>query len=199
MLPAMVFWTAIAGAQQPYSRWSLHAAVGNQAVGFPFENLFSSSHPALSVGVDFRLNKSLRHSLSLSSGAGVFSNSLIGNTMMSGLDLHYRYTTRSGVFGELQAGVGALAQFHPRKTWTLNAETGAYTESKEGPFWASEIGFGVGLGYDFSRRFGKPYAVFLKNRFFFESPYFKLKAFPIMPQNILELGVSFKLKRLEHS
>jgi hypothetical protein len=199
-----VFWilaaTAPLSAQSgpAFGRLSVNAALGAHSVGFPFQNLLAGRGFALSsLGLEIRLNKSLKHSLFLASNTAIIKNSTIGNTVLFGSDLGYRFTSKSGVYSSLALGLGALWQSHTRETYRYDADSDIFLSANDKGKFASQVGGSIALGYDFSRKHGKRYAVFLKNQFFIQSPYFDVKAFPVMPQNIVQIGLNVKLNSLK--
>jgi len=199
-----VFWILAAAAPLSaqsgpvFGRLSVNGALGAHSVGFPFQNLLNGRGFALSsLGLEIRLNKSLKHSLFLASNTALIKNSTIGNTVLFGSDLGYRFTSKSGVYGSLALGLGALWQAHTWETYRFDADSGTYVSANDKGKFASQLGGSIALGYDFSRKYSKRYTVFVKNQFFIQSPYFDVKAFPIMPQNMVQIGLNVKLNQLK--
>lgn len=191
LISALLCAANLLSAQSP-GRLALTAAIGNQSVGFPFQNLALGFHPALAdLGLDVRLNRSARHRLSLSANAAFFANKAIGNTFLNSLNLNYRFTLKAGLFTQANIGAGGLAQFHPRTVYRYNESSGLYKKHKPGPKTSGLVGAGLSLGYDFSRNGKSRFAIYLKNQFFFQARYFNVQAFPVMPQNIIMAGVQY--------
>ena len=70
-----------------YSRFSLKTGLGNQVIGFPFQNLGVSFHPAILVGAEYKLNKSVKHTFAIASTSFFFENKTIGHGFSTSLDL----------------------------------------------------------------------------------------------------------------
>lgn len=182
--------------QKEFSRFALKAGFGSQVVGFPFENITTSSHPAIMIGGEYKLNKSIKHTLSIASTSFFFENKTIGHTFVTSLDFIYRYTHKSGFFSDISVAIGTIYQVHPRSVYELNQNTMEYAKISDDGKFSSHIGFGVGFGYDFNIKFNKPIKVFVKNNFILQTPYFDSKQFPIMPQNIVNVGISYCLPKI---
>lgn len=197
----ILFVPRVSYAQSPssnspsFSRWSIQGAIGNQTIGFPFENTFAAFNPALSdFGLHYRINKHPRHTLSVGIANSCLFNETTGNSFVVHLDLGYTYTHTSGVFGSLGLDIGSGFLFQAREGFTYNADAQVY-EPKPNRFNAGYSGFQLTLGYDMGPRFNKPFSFFLRNKFGILSPYFPIELVPILPQNILELGFAFKFKK----
>lgn len=180
-----------------YGRWSVNAAFGNHTAGFPFQNLFTAFNPAISApGVEFRLSKNLKHTFSIGSQNTLVLNEVTGNSFLGGISLNYTYTHNLGLYAGLELNLGGLAQFYPRQTYVYSEDFEKYEPEKAMPELASYSGFGITFGYDFAPKFKSRYAVFLRNKFLVQSPYFNADLFPILPYNIPELGVKIKFNTI---
>lgn len=180
-----------------YGRLSAKIAIGNNVVGFPFQNEFSAFNPALAaLGIEVKLNKSQRHSLSVPISTMLIKNDNMGHSIALTTDLLYRYTHKSGIFSDLSIGAGILKQYHPRKIYEYNPSTGDYDKAKDHGKTSGLIEFGISLGYDLSRKHKLPVSIYLRNNFFIQTSYFDYTPFSIMPNNLLQLGVNVKLKQL---
>ncbi len=190
------FITAQDSNKIAYSKFPLKIALGNHAVGFPYQNAFVSFNPIFSVGTERGINKNQKHHLFVSSNLGFIRNKVIGNTLTIDLGLGYRYTHRVGPFIEASISLGVLDQFHPRDIYTLNSTDHSYEKSTDTGKLASLVGFKTGIGYDFSKRSKLPIRIGLSHIFFIQSPYFDLKNFPIMPQSTTTISVTYKFKKV---
>ena len=170
--------------------------LGNQVVGFPFGNIASSFHPTIMGGVEYKLNKNVRHTLAVAFTSFLYKNKTIGNTFATSLDFLYRYTHKSGLFSDVSVDIGSIYQVHPRTVYELNQTTMEYNKTTDNGKFSSQVGFGVGVGYDFNIKFNKPFKIFLRNNFILQTPYFDSKQFPIMPQNVLNVGVTWSLPKM---
>ena len=178
-----------------YYKQPVRLSFGNQVVGFPFQNLFTSFHPGLMAGTEFGYNKSEKHRICQTLNLGFSFSRQIGNKVMLSSDFCYRYTHPSGAFAELSFGFGVLNQYHARETYKFNSSSGEYDRVGDPGKFGTMLGYGMGLGYDFSRKGGFPVSVFIKNTFFIQSPYFDLKDFPVMPQSTLQAGLTIKIRK----
>ena len=186
-------------AQEPdpvvYSKLPLRIAIGNHAIGFPFQNTFKAFNPHFSVGTELGLNKNQKHRLLLSSNLGFFRNSVIGNSLTLDFEFGYRYTHRRGLFIETALGLGIINQFHPRDIYTINPDDGSYEQVSDRGTFASLVGWKIGLGYDFSKHSKHPFRIGINHHFLIQSPYFELENFPIMPQLITNITLTYKFKK----
>ena len=180
-----------------YFKLPVRISLGSQVVGFPYENLFSSFNPTFSIGTEFRYNKSEKHRIYQTLNLGFSSSPQIGYKLMLNSDFCYRYTHSSGVFADISIGLGLANQYHPRETYKYNEATGEYDHVKDRGVFGLMLGYGMSLGYDFSRKTRIPVSVFVKNTFFVQSPYFDLKDFQIMPQSTIQIGFTIKIRKNE--
>lgn len=179
------------------SRWSINLALGNHSVGFPLQNLGSALNPSISdLGLEYRLNKGHKHVFSLASQSSFVHNPVIGHSFLNGLSLNYTYIHRSGITAGMDLGLGHLLQMYPRDTYSFNPQKETYEPSAITNISSSYSGFGLTVGYDLNPRFKRAYTIFLRNKFYIQSPYFNTAAFPILPQNILELGLKINLNAI---
>jgi len=178
-----------------YSKFPLKVSIGNQVVGFPFDNLFTASNPHFSVGTERGLNKNQKHHLFVASSLGFFRNKVIGNTFMLDIDLGYRFTHKRGMYLETSLGLGNLIQFHPRKIYKQNIEDGTYKKMANKGFFASSIGLKLGIGYDFSKKSNLPIRLGIHHNAFIQTTYFDVDNFPIMPQSTTNISITYKFKK----
>lgn len=182
-----------------YGRFSVQGGIGNQTIGYPFQNLVASANPAITdVGIAFRLNKSLTHTFSISLANTYQLNEITGNAYIVNLSLSYRYTHKTGVFGGVGIDIGNSIMSRPRQGYQWDETAGIYTEQK-GVFSAGYSGFGLMAGYDLGPTHGKRYSLFVQHKFGIQTPYFPTESFPIMPQNILAIGIGVKLNKFTKS
>ena len=184
-------------ASTHHFRLPIRVSFGSQVVGFPFQNLFNAFNPYLSAGTEFRINKSEKHRLCQTVNLGASFSDEIGTKLFLNTDFCYRYTHSSGVFGDISLGIGLLNQYHSRKTYKFNSSTGEYDPVSDHGIFGVLFGYGMSLGYDFSRKTRYPVSVFVKNTFYIQSPYFDNKDFSIMPQSTIQIGLTFKIKKHE--
>ena len=177
-----------------YFKYPVRIAFGSQAVGFPYQNLFTSFNPCFTVGTEFRYNKNEKHRICQTLNLGYSISDEIGNKMMLSSDFCYRYTHSSGVFADVSLGLGLVNQYHPRKTYEYNSSSGEYDPVKDKGKFGIMLGYGMSLGYDFSRKTKCPVSVFLNNTFYIQSPYFDYKDFQIMPQSTIKIGLTIKIR-----
>jgi len=178
-----------------YSKFPLKVALGNHAVGFPFQNVLSASNPFLSLGSELNLNKNIKHRLYFSPSLGFIRNKVIGNTIALDLKIGYRFMHRAGPYLEVDLGLGILDQFHPRVIYEQNETDGSYEEIKDRGTFASLISNNFGIGYDFSKNSKYPFRLSLNHNFFIQSPYFDVESFPIMPQSTSSITLTYKFKK----
>ena len=180
-----------------YCKYPVRISFGSQVVGFPYQNLFSAFHPVFSAGTEFRYNKNEKHRICQTLNIGYSFNEQIGNKLLLNSDFCYRYTHSSGVFADISMGLGLVDQYHPRKTYKYNSSTGEYDRVSDWGKFGIQLGYGMSLGYDLSRKTHYPVSLFVKNTFFIQSPYFDLKDFPVMPQSTVQIGVTIKIRKNE--
>ena len=180
-----------------FQKISLQLSFGNQCVGFPYQNLFSAFNPSFSAGIEYRYNKNLKHSLIQTARFNFNGNQSIGNSFAFITEFRYRYTHKSAFFADASVGLGFLNQYHPREIYKLNTETGEYNKVKDKGKGGNVVGYGISVGYDFSKKTKYPVAVFIRNNFWIQTPYFETTMFPIIPQSITQIGLTYKFKRNE--
>ena len=104
-----------------FGRFSINASFGNHSVGFPFQNQFSAFNPVLpDVGVSFRINKNTKHSLLLGLNTTFVNNEVVGNETKVGLNLNYRYTNQSGIFGKFGLDIGSISAKYSKQQFQFN-------------------------------------------------------------------------------
>lgn len=175
-------------------RLALSLALGNHSVGFPLQNQLKAFHPAISnLGLECRLNRSRKHSLLLGARTSLIANEVVGNSLLLGLDLSYRYTHPSGIYTQLAIEMGALSQRSARDAFPypslsdgFEAETLSQSSSYSGLAWY--------LGYQLKGPRLQNFSLFLSQRFFIQTPYFAVAAFEIMPQNLLSIGLRYQIQ-----
>ena len=178
-----------------YSKFPLKVAFGNQVVGFPFENVFSTFNPHISAGTERVINKNQKHGLLLSTNLGFIRNTVIGNIISLDFDFGYRYTSAKGLYLEADLGMGLITHFHPGDIYQQNASDGTYSKVKNSGRSSSLIGLKLGIGYDFSKRSKYPIAVGLIHNPFIQTSYFDVASFPIMPQSTTKILITYKFKK----
>lgn len=178
-----------------YAKFPLKIAIGNHAVGFPFQNSFSAFNPHFSVGTELGLNRNSKHHLFVSSNLGFIRNNVIGNTITMDLDLGYRYTNKTGLFLETTLDLGILEQFHPRVIYEQNTTDHTYQKITDKGTFASLIGLKMGIGYDFSKNPKYPFRIGINHHFFIQTVYFDVANFPIMPQTTTNITITYKFKK----
>ncbi|MEI7725596.1 MAG: hypothetical protein WCK09_10860 [Bacteroidota bacterium] len=184
-------------ASTRYFKLPARVSFGSQIVGFPYQNLFNAFNPYLSVGTEFRLNKSEKHRICQTLNLGMSFSDEIGTKIFLNSDFCYRYTHSTGIFGDISVGLGLLNQYHVRKTYKFNSSTGEYDKVSDHGIFGVFFGYGMSLGYDFSRKTRYPVSLFVKNTFYIQSPYFDNKDFSIMPQSTIQIGFTIKFKKHE--
>jgi hypothetical protein len=178
-----------------YSKFPIKVTIGNHSVGFPLQNLFKASNLNLSIGSELSLNKNKKHQLLIAPSIGFFHNKVIGSSFTLNIDFDYRYTHKKGVFIETGLGIGFLDQFHPRTIYELNIADGTYHEVKDKGTIFSSMGFNLGIGYDFSKKFDSPIRIGINHNFFIQTTYFDLANFPIMPQSTTNFTIAIKFRK----
>ncbi len=178
-----------------FSRFSLKNAMGNHAVGFPYENAFLAFTPHVSIGLEMGLNAAKRHGLFIASNLGFIKNEVIGNTIYTDFDLGYRYTSKPAIFMEISLGLGVLDQFHPEDIFQRNTSDGSYEQVNDTGRFSSLVALKTGIGYDISMISNLPITIALTHNFFIQTSYFDVKAFPIMPQSTTNILLTYKFKR----
>jgi|GEM_PF-3034636 len=180
-----------------YYRFPLQVSFGNQCVGLPYQNVFSTFNPAFYLGTEVGYNKNRKHHICQTAGLGFYANEVIGNTITLNSDFCYRFTHKSGVFADISLGLGIINQFHPRDIYEYSPSTGAYDKVKDYGKLAILLENGLSLGYDLSYKTKIPISIFIKHNFFIQTPYFDLKSFPFMPQSITQIGLKIKIRKYE--
>ncbi len=178
-----------------YSKFPLKIAIGNHAVGFPYQHSFDAFNPYLSIGTERGLNRNPKHQLLASSNLGFIRNKVIGNTITIDFGLGYRYTHNRGLFIETALNVGLLDQFHPRDIYEQNTSDGSYEKISDKGTFASLIGFKTGLGYDLSKHSKHPFRIGMDHNFFIQTSYFDIESFSIMPQSTTSISITYKFKK----
>lgn len=180
-----------------YYKLPIKASFGTIAVGYPYQNLFTAFNPTFALGTEFRYNRNITHRLYQTLNLECAFSTELGTKVMVQTDFGYRYTHPIGIFGNVSLGIGILNQFHPRETYQYNPSSGEYDAVRDNGIYGILMGYGLGVGYDFSRKTRCPISLFLQSSFFIQSPYFDLQDFPIMPQSTFQLGISIKIRKNE--
>jgi len=175
-----------------YRRFPIKLSIGNHVVGFPFQNLSSSFNPAFSLGTEWVLNKNPKHSIIIPAQLGFIQNDIIGSSVNFDIGVGYRFTHAKGVFLSTNLNLGLLNQYHTRTIYSFNSTDGTYQEVKDTGTAASYSGFRLALGYDLNRMLKKPFSIGLEHHFYFQSPYFPIESFPIMPQSTTSITITHK-------
>ncbi|MEO0896203.1 MAG: hypothetical protein AAFY71_07395 [Bacteroidota bacterium] len=179
-----------------FGRFVVHAGLGNQTIGFPFQNLGQSFNPGLAdLGIDWRINKGLKHQFLLGITSSYFVNEHTGNTFLLAGKFSYRWQFLENVHASLGLLMGNISQSYPRNTWVYHDATESY-EKGNSSIQAGASGFELGVGYSLP---GGRYAIRLSKQFLFQSPYFPSKAFNVLPQNHTSLGLFIHLHPIKKS
>lgn len=178
-----------------YSRFPLKIAIGDHAVGFPYQHSFGTFNPYLSVGTERGLNRNQKHHLLASSNLGFIRNNVIGNTITIDFGLGYRYMHNIGLFIETALDLGLLDQFHPRDIYEQNTSDGSYEKISDRGTFSSLIGLKTGLGYDLSKNSKHPFRIGIDHNFFIQTSYFDVENFSIMPQTTTSISITYKFKK----
>ncbi len=184
-------------SEDKFYKLPLMISYGNQVVGLPYQNLFQAFNPAVFIGTEFSYNKSRKHRLCQTLGIGLITNEAIGNTITLNTDFCYRYIGKLGIFSDFSVGLGVLNQYQTRQKYSINLTTGEYKKIKDFGKPAMMLEYNYSLGYDFSVKKNLPFSVFIKYNFFIQMPYFDFKAFPVMPQSVIQLGTIIKIRKNE--
>ncbi len=179
-----------------YSKIQFKTTLGNHNIGLPGQISFNSFNPSINVGLLRKLNKNKKYLLFATSSFGGFINQSIGSSLILDIGSGYRYTHKVGLYIELELDIGGILQFHPRDIYKLDPENGTYIKKRKTGKLATVIGYEIGVGYDLSNRFDLPYTIGISNTFFIQSPYFKVSSFPIMPQSINTISITYKFNKL---
>lgn len=184
----------IAQKEEPirYTKFPLKISIGNQVVGFPFQHPFKSFNPHFSIGTELGLNKNLKHRLLLSSSLGFIQNDIIGNAIPIDFHFNYRYTNKIGIYFQPSLGFGISKQFHPRDIYVLKPSNDGYEKKNDQGILSTIIGLKIEMGYDFSKKSNYPISIGIQHNFFIQTPYFDLDNFPIMPQTITNISLTYK-------
>ena len=178
-----------------FSRWSVQGGLVVTSAGFPFQNLASAAQPSLSdFGAEFRLNKHLSHVISIAIANTWLFNKTTGNAFIAHLDLGYRYIHRSGFYGGLGLDIGSSFLFQSRPAFAYDHGTGTYGDAVN-RFSTGYSGFQLSLGYDLFPKQHKGFAFFLRHKFGILPAYFPTDLFPVLPQNHLVVGLSYRFKK----
>jgi len=186
-----------AQAESPikYAKFPLNIAIGNHAVGFPFQNSFKAFNPNLSFGTEFSINKNPKNQIFTSSNLGYILNNVIGNTITFDIGIGYRYRNKNGPFVESAINLGLLNQYHPQDIYIQNEQDRSYDKTKDKGIFASLMGIKMGIGYDFSMISKKPFKLALMHNFFIQTTYFEVMNFPIMPQSTTNIQLTYKFRK----
>ena len=111
-----------------------------------------------------------------------------------GLNLNYRYTNQSGIFGKFGLDIGSISAKYSKQQFQFNTTTETY-EPVNQRFNSSFSGYRLAIGYNFEKQFDKRYSVFLAHQFYFQTPYFPVQVFEVLPQNIIQIGVEVQLNK----
>ncbi len=192
-----LFIMAQENTEVKFCKLPLLISSGNQTVGLPYQNLFHAFNPAFYAGTELSYNKSRKHRLCQNMSVGFIANEAVGNTITFSTDFCYRYTNKLGIFSDFSLGLGILNQIQTRKIYSINPTTGEYHRVKDFGKLAMLAEYSYSLGYDFSVRKNYPFSVFIKYNFFIQWPYFDFRMFPIMPQSVLQIGTTIKIRKNE--
>lgn len=179
--------------EHKFSRFSLNFAYGNQTIGFPFQKLFTAFNPTIGIDASYQLNKSKTHAVLVGISTSLNVNKVIGYTFSSGANITYQYTHKSGLFANLGLNFGDNLQVLPRRGFVYDVDKQTFEPAQRAKvdFYA---GIAIALGYDFSPQHNKGYALFVRNKSFIQFSYFNTAGLPILPYNIIELGLQVKFR-----
>lgn len=163
----------------------LYAEFADQsATLWPFYKPFGGNFdPALSLGYGFDLKAKEHSAKFLAFQLTGYKTALIGQGFNLTSSYGYRYT-KSGLLAEASIGLGVVAYFDVRETFTHNDE-GIYTSANPIHFAAS---FPVDIlaGYDFGS-----VSLYIKFRYMVIGPY--TEVMPVLPNSLLGLGIRYNI------
>jgi hypothetical protein len=147
-------------------------------------------HPGLRVGADLQLLSGGRHLLLAAGNVGGYHHRGNQTGLLADVELGYRYTFDVGVQLESRIGAGYLHTFLAGTTYERDASGRFEEQSFAGrPSFAPSLT--VGLGYDWSKRFGKPIGTFLRLTAFEQFPF----NHSWNPHLATQLGLSYQFGR----
>ena len=153
----------------------------------PFEGIIKSPlHPGVSAGTEFTYKTGKIGKIFQTINIGYFYNKFNAKALFLCSEFGYRKTMQLGLFGDLFIGLGYIHSFHPKEIYALNAH-GEYEKAKDKGKSAYLISAAIGLGYDFSKKAGWPFSVFIKYQYALQGPH-NLDS-PLWPNAMLHFGV----------
>lgn len=172
-LLAMMPWISEAQnnpAPVQYYKQPVRLSFGNQVVGFPFQNLFTSFHPGLMAGTEFGYNKSEKHRICQTLNLGFSFSRQIGNNVMLSSDFCYRIPIRRELSPNYLLASECLTSIMHAKPINSIRHQGSITVSaipaNSGRCWAT----GWGWAMIFQGKAGSRFQFLLKIPFLFNLP-----------------------------
>jgi len=126
---------------------------------------------------------------------GFVQNEIIGSSAHFDLGVGYRFTHAQGLFLNAELDLGLLNQYHTRTIFSYESSDRTYQEVQDKGTAATYSGIRLATGYDFTIARNRPFRVGIEHHFYFQSPYFPIEAFPIMPQSITSITITYKFKK----
>lgn len=186
---AVLLLISMVSKGQTLSRFRLKAGVGNHQIGFPYQNIFQSSNPAILVGGELRLNKSFENQLVQSLEVRAVSNEELGQSMALATSLNYQKYFRNHWFAGIGIGLGLVNQRSDGNAFEL-LSNGEFQSVDYSEINGSFVQLPMVLGADIK-------SVMLSVEYipYIQAPFYSSAAFPIMPQSIIQLSITFKFKK----
>lgn len=139
-------------------------------------------NPGIVVGTEFDIIKTKRHDFFYTINLGSYIHPKNHIPVFLNSELGYRHNFNFGLSLDTMLGVGYFHRFVDGKVY--HEKDGEIVEKPNLGMPKVMPTFSLGAGYNFSRKFGKPFSLFFKAQAFGEYPYNNY----IMPHFVLQLG-----------
>ena len=160
--------------------------VYNHSVSMPFKNIFKwPINAGISVGTLFAYNQDRRFSQLQSVELGWFFHRHLGKQLFVKTNLINRFTTKSGLWGDVQVGLGYLHSFYAKEVFELDRQ-GNYRSVGDTGYPGIIGGFGLGMGYTIQSSGNRQFSPYIKYEWMAQYPYSDFT--PIFPHSFVHLG-----------
>ncbi|TAD98091.1 MAG: hypothetical protein EAZ97_11365 [Bacteroidetes bacterium] len=174
-----------------YNLFPLEFAIGNHSVSLPFYRIFRLPiHPAITFGTEYSWWRNSNQHVFSPIRLGIFYNRYNASGVYLATGIGYRYTMDLGLFVDGSLEVGYLHYFRPFATMTF--KDGLYESGYDFGKPSVILPFTISIGYDFSNLTEYYWSIFLRYKWFLQTPYNDYFGSDFLPQAIISVGARYQ-------
>lgn len=172
---------------QVHQSWPLSVAISNNATQLPSLRLFTTPvHPGITIGTEYSYNKAAKHQFFQTLNLGYVYHRYLHHAINLYTEGGYRFRTPKGFSIATKIGAGYQQEISDTHIFKTN-DDGDYEQTRRLGRPQFTAGFALQPSYSLGQQ--KEWTIFLEYRFFIQAPFVK-QYVPVLPNTVLQLGVS---------